>query len=87
MTDQTTLKASVLVSQLSDVVQNHTHNFLHNSVAGVEQVLAASSILVISCSGWNMMVCATAILICGHINLHSISICASNTPVNRCPDF
>jgi hypothetical protein len=27
MKDENTLKASVLVSQLEDVVQNHTHNF------------------------------------------------------------
>jgi hypothetical protein len=51
--DDNTLKTSVLVSQLSDVVQNHTHNFLDNSVVAVEPLLAASSILVIICSGWN----------------------------------
>jgi triosephosphate isomerase len=49
--DDNTLKTSVLVSQLSDVVQNHTHNFLNNSVVAVEPLLAASSILVIICSG------------------------------------
>jgi hypothetical protein len=81
MKDENTLKASVLVSQLLDVVQNNVHNFFHSAVTA-ELFLAAPSILIVSWSGWN-----TVTLICGHINLRSVSTFTSNTPVNRCPDL
>jgi len=42
MKDKNTLKTSMLVSQLSIVVQNQTHILLENSVVG-EQLLATFS--------------------------------------------
>jgi hypothetical protein len=51
MKDENTLKASVLVSQLPDVVKNQTHSFFGNSVLAVWQLLLSSPILVISGSG------------------------------------
>jgi len=53
MKDENTLKTNVLVSQLLGVIQNHTHIVLDNTVVMAEQLLATSSISVISCSGWN----------------------------------
>jgi len=53
MKDKNTLKTSVLVSQFLGVVQNHTHTVLDNTGVVAQQLLATSSISVISCSGWN----------------------------------
>jgi len=53
MTDKNTLKTSVLVCQLLIVVQNQTQILFEKSVVVMEQLLATSSTLVISCSGRN----------------------------------